>query len=218
MSNITPVPLGRPGSNPNRVLTPPCPLTLPSEPWQVSESRPSPSRGPGGAPPVTALRRTRTPRDGPRSQVSFSHGRAKSADEMHPSGDSMSILVRLRRIIARVPRGRVVTYGEVARLAGFSRAARLTVWALQGAEGLPWHRVVAAGGRIALSGPEGDEQRERLRSEGVTFREGRVRMDRHAWPPAVSVRPTRSEKGPPPVARVAKPPRSRTRRTLGRLP
>lgn len=101
----------------------------------------------------------------------------------------MSTLSRLRRVIARVPRGRVITYGQVAAAAGFPGAARLTVRALHGAEGLPWHRVVAAGGRIALPGPEGREQRLRLAVEGVTFRGGRVRIDLHGWTPRAPRRP-----------------------------
>lgn len=92
-------------------------------------------------------------------------------------------LARLRELIARVPRGKVITYGQVAAAAGFSGGARLTVWALRTAEGLPWHRVVSAGGRIGLSGEEGREQRLRLEMEGVTFRRGRVRMDLHTWTP-----------------------------------
>ena len=95
----------------------------------------------------------------------------------------MSTLLRLRRVVADVPRGKVITYGQVAEAAGFPRGARLTVWALQGGDGLPWHRVVAAGGRIALPGAEGREQRLGLRMEGVTFRGGRVRMDLHNWTP-----------------------------------
>jgi len=86
-------------------------------------------------------------------------------------------------VIADVPRGNVVTYGQVAELAGFPGAARLTVRALYGTDGLPWHRVVAAGGRIALTGEDGVEQRLRLEMEGVKFRGGRVRMDLHNWTP-----------------------------------
>lgn len=104
--------------------------------------------------------------------------------------EAVPTLGRIRRVIAQVPRGRVATYGQVAELAGFPRAARLTVWALQRSEGLAWHRIVAVGGRIALAGGEGDEQRWRLRREGVTFRGGRVRMDRHAWKPRRARRPT----------------------------
>jgi methylated-DNA-protein-cysteine methyltransferase related protein len=77
----------------------------------------------------------------------------------------------------------VITYGQAAEAAGFPRGARLTVWALHHAGGLPWHRVVAARGRIALPGAEGREQRLRLELEGVTFRGGHVRMELHAWAP-----------------------------------
>ncbi|MGI0071164.1 MAG: MGMT family protein [Thermoplasmata archaeon] len=110
----------------------------------------------------------------------------------------MASLARLRAVIARVPRGRVITYGQVAATAGFPGAARLTVRALYGAEGLPWHRVVAAGGRIALPGEEGREQRLRLEIEGVTFRGGRVRLDVHGWNP----RPRRTRRAPPPAVRT----------------
>lgn len=77
----------------------------------------------------------------------------------------------------------MITYGQVAAAAGFPGAARLTVRALYGEVGLPWHRVVAAGGKIALTGDDGREQRLRLSMEGVTFRGGRVRMDLHGWVP-----------------------------------
>jgi methylated-DNA-protein-cysteine methyltransferase related protein len=95
----------------------------------------------------------------------------------------MSTLSLLRNVIARVPRGKVITYGQVAAAAGFPGGARLTVRALQGESGVPWHRVVGAGGRIALPGEEGREQRFRLEIEGVTFRGGRVRMEVHNWTP-----------------------------------
>lgn len=103
-----------------------------------------------------------------------------------PEGCGMSKLTLLRAVIARVPRGKVITYGQVAEAAGFPGGARLTVRALYGAEGLPWHRVVGSGGRISLPGEEGREQRVRLKMEGVTFRGSRVRMDLHAWTPRAS--------------------------------
>lgn len=95
----------------------------------------------------------------------------------------MSTLARFRDVIGRVPRGKVITYGQVAEAAGFPQAARVAVWALHRFDELPWHRVVAAGGRIALQGEEGREQRLRLEVEGVSFRGGRVRMDLHNWTP-----------------------------------
>ncbi|MGC2359886.1 MAG: MGMT family protein [Thermoplasmata archaeon] len=95
----------------------------------------------------------------------------------------MASLGLFRAVIARVPRGKVITYGQVAAAAGFPRSARVTVLALQAATGLPWHRVVGAGGRIALHGEDGQEQRLRLEMEGVKFRGGRVRMELHGWTP-----------------------------------
>lgn len=84
---------------------------------------------------------------------------------------------RIRSQILRIPRGKVATYGSVARAAGFPGAARQVVWALRRAQALPWHRVLAAGGRIALPGEAGFEQRLRLESEGVTFNGSRVDMN-----------------------------------------
>ena len=86
---------------------------------------------------------------------------------------------RIRATILNIPRGKVSTYGAVARAAGFPGAARQVVWALNKSHGLPWHRVVAAGGRIALPGEAGMEQRFRLQSEGVQFSGSRVRMKEH---------------------------------------
>ena len=90
------------------------------------------------------------------------------------------MFARIHRVIARIPRGKVATYGSVARAAGFPGAARQVVWALRNTEGrLPWHRVVGAGGRILLPGEAGLEQRIRLEAEGVRFRAGRVALDAH---------------------------------------
>lgn len=122
----------------------------------------------------------------------------------------MAALIRIQNVIARVPRGRVITYGQAAAAAGFPGAARLTVWALHSGEGLPWHRVVAAGGRIALPDEEGREQRLRLEMEGVTFRNGRVRMDLHNWAPKPK-EGRRSSAIPPPVKESTDPPPSRFR-------
>lgn len=88
---------------------------------------------------------------------------------------------RIRATIAKIPRGKVSTYGAVARASGFPGAARQVVWALQKAYGIPWHRVVAAGGRIALPGEAGMEQRFRLEAEGVLFSGSRVRMAEHEF-------------------------------------
>ena len=89
------------------------------------------------------------------------------------------MLATIRDTVRQIPRGKVASYGEVARAAGFPGRARQVVWALQAARGLPWHRVVGAGGKILLPGENGLEQRLRLESEGVAFRGGRVWMEKH---------------------------------------
>ncbi len=88
----------------------------------------------------------------------------------------------IHAVIRKIPRGKVATYGAVAKAAGFEGAARQVVWALRGTDGrLPWHRVLGAGGKILLPGASGADQRLRLEAEGVKFRGGRVDMDRHAF-------------------------------------
>ena len=90
---------------------------------------------------------------------------------------------KFHKVIAKIPKGKVATYGQVARVAGFPGAARQVVWALQGAgeKGLPWHRVVGAGGKILLADHSGMEQRMRLEMEGVKFNGARVHMKACAW-------------------------------------
>jgi methylated-DNA-protein-cysteine methyltransferase-like protein len=84
--------------------------------------------------------------------------------------------------IWKIPRGKVATYGEVARAAGFPRHARQVAWALRAAHGaIPWHRVVGAGGEIKLRGHPGMEQRLRLENEGVAFRGRRIHMRLHEF-------------------------------------
>ena len=86
----------------------------------------------------------------------------------------------------RVPRGTVSTYGDIAGALRPPCNPRLVGWALRQAPpglSLPWHRILAAGGRIALPGTNGLDQRLRLESEGVTFSGKRVRLKMHRWKP-----------------------------------
>jgi methylated-DNA-protein-cysteine methyltransferase-like protein len=95
--------------------------------------------------------------------------------------------------IRRIPKGKVSTYGAVARAAGFEGAARQVAWALHGCgPDVPWQRVVGAQGKILLTGAPALEQRLRLRTEGVTFRGDRVAMDRHEHRFSASKRHDRS--------------------------
>src|SRR5438477_10205261 len=88
------------------------------------------------------------------------------------------MLEKIRAKVRQIPRGKVSTYGDVARAAGFPGSARQVVWALRrSGPGLPWHRVIGAGGRIRLPGEAGLEQRTRLSAEGVRFQRERIDMD-----------------------------------------
>ncbi|MBK5002229.1 MGMT family protein [Pseudomonas sp. S31] len=94
----------------------------------------------------------------------------------------------LYSVLGQVPAGKVVSYGQLAELAGLGRAARWvgrTLSQLPADTRLPWHRVLGAGGRLslALGTPGGDEQRARLRAEGVNVANNRVDMTRHGWRP-----------------------------------
>ena len=107
--------------------------------------------------------------------------RHKSVPEHNPA------LQDIWHVIAAIPRGRVSTYGNVARAAGLPGRARMTAYALRMAPAelaLPWHRVLGAGGRIVF--PAGtkqfNEQARRLRSEGLKVTDGKV--------PAAVMRPS----------------------------
>ncbi|HTK32863.1 MAG TPA: MGMT family protein [Candidatus Saccharimonadaceae bacterium] len=95
---------------------------------------------------------------------------------------------RIYAVVRRIPRGRVATYGRVAALAGLPRAPRVAgyaLYALPAGSPLPWHRVVAAGGRLSVARVSPDSaltQRLRLEREGVAFdARGRVVLAAHEW-------------------------------------
>jgi methylated-DNA-protein-cysteine methyltransferase-like protein len=93
-------------------------------------------------------------------------------------GDKRTRVVKCIRVL---PRGTVSSYGAIAKAAGWPGSARQVVRILQQTRGLPWHRVVGAGGAIKLGGENAAEQRFRLRMEGVGFRGMRVDMKRHEY-------------------------------------
>ena len=84
-----------------------------------------------------------------------------------------------RRIIRSVPKGKVSTYGKVAAAAGYPLYHRAVARLLRKAplHGLPWQRIVGAGGEIKLKDEAAAEQRLRLSIEGVKFRGKRVNME-----------------------------------------
>jgi methylated-DNA-protein-cysteine methyltransferase-like protein len=76
--------------------------------------------------------------------------------------------------IRKVPRGRVSTYGAIAKAAGYPRCSRHVGRVLKQVGGLPWQRIVGSGGRISLRGEYALEQRFLLQAEGVRFKGRRV--------------------------------------------
>ncbi len=72
-------------------------------------------------------------------------------------------------LIRQIPRGRVTTYGAVAKAAGYPRSARYVARVLNQVRGLPWQRVLGSGGSISLPGELGMEQRFLLQAENVNF-------------------------------------------------
>lgn len=87
-------------------------------------------------------------------------------------------------LVRRIPKGRVITYGQLARatrLPGGARAAGRAMAATPRGQAIPWHRVVAAGGRIAIREPFASLQRRLLESEGVRFVERRAALAEHLW-------------------------------------
>ncbi|MEZ5562688.1 MAG: methylated-DNA--[protein]-cysteine S-methyltransferase [Gammaproteobacteria bacterium] len=92
------------------------------------------------------------------------------------------------RVIAAIPRGQVASYGQIAALAGLPRGARQVARALRHAPkelGLPWHRVLAVNGRIAIPASSAGyrAQISRLRAEGIVVNAGRVDMRAYRWVP-----------------------------------
>ncbi len=89
-------------------------------------------------------------------------------------------------VVARVPYGKVVTYGQVATLAGYPGRARQVGYALAGMPeewDLPWHRVINAQGKV--SPRTGNKfhlmQYDMLAAEGVVFSAERIDLKRFRW-------------------------------------
>ena len=95
---------------------------------------------------------------------------------------------RIYAVLAAIPTGTVVTYGQVAELAGLPRAARLvgrTLSKLPGDSSLPWHRVINASGSISLpeDSPGFEQQKKRLQEEDVVVTGGRISLKQFRWQP-----------------------------------
>jgi len=90
------------------------------------------------------------------------------------------------QLVQRIPRGKVLTYGALAkalRLPGGARTAGRAMASTPSGRGIPWHRVVGERGKILIRGPYAMLQKKLLESEGVKLIESRVQLNLHAWKP-----------------------------------
>ena len=105
--------------------------------------------------------------------------------EKRPPRDEM--FARIYELVRRVPRGRVVTYGQIAAMIGFPRHSRMVGRALRSLpekSNVPWQRVLNAGGTISrrTGGDSHELQRLLLEAEGIVFnRNGRIPLERYRW-------------------------------------
>ena len=88
------------------------------------------------------------------------------------------------RLVKQIPRGRVLSYGALAkilRLRGGARSAGRAMAASPSGKGVPWHRVLGAGGKILIREPYAGLQRQLLESEGVAVVGSRIDLKLHLW-------------------------------------
>ena len=94
---------------------------------------------------------------------------------------------RVYKVVSKIPEGKIATYGQIARLIGEPRSARIVGWAMKAAPrelNLPCHRVVNRLGEMAPGYAFGSPeiQRDILISEGITFKEdGCIDIKKHLW-------------------------------------
>ena len=101
------------------------------------------------------------------------------------------------RFVKGIPRGRVMTYGQLARalkLPGGARTAGRAMAGCPSGRGIPWQRVLGAGGRLLIREPLASLQRKLLAAEGVHFIGFRVDMKRCGWTPAKTSRKRNTDK------------------------
>lgn len=108
--------------------------------------------------------------------------------------EELSAYEKIWQTVSRIPYGRVATYGQIARLAGLGKRARMVGYALHRTPEhctIPWHRVINAQGRISFP-PDSDQyrrQRERLVAEDIAFVAERVDLKRYRWRPGIEEAP-----------------------------
>jgi methylated-DNA-protein-cysteine methyltransferase related protein len=93
---------------------------------------------------------------------------------------------RVYRVVKQIPRGRVTTYGAVAKAIHEPGGARVVGYAMSATpagRGIPWHRVLSAGGKIRMPEPHASKQRRLLASEGIEVGLHSIDMKIYGWEP-----------------------------------
>lgn len=101
------------------------------------------------------------------------------------------------RLVKQIPRGRVLTYGALAkalRLRGGARSAGRAMAACPSGKGIPWHRVIGERGKILIREPYASLQRKLLETEGVAVAESRVDLKRHLWKQPAKPKPKQASR------------------------
>lgn len=101
------------------------------------------------------------------------------------------------RVVKQIPRGRVLSYGALAkflRLQGGARSAGRAMAATPSGKGIPWHRVLGKNGKLLIREPYASLQKTLLESEGVEVIESRVNLKRHLWAPPGRAKKSLKEK------------------------
>ena len=99
-------------------------------------------------------------------------------------------------VVKQIPRGRVTTYGALAKalkLRGGARTAGRAMAATPSGKGIPWHRVVGDRGKLLIPEPYGSLQRKMLQSEGVQLLEFRVDLKKYLWTPSKAAKSAAKE-------------------------
>ncbi|MDW6003565.1 MGMT family protein [Vibrio mangrovi] len=106
---------------------------------------------------------------------------------MTQSHDKKQFLAQIFTVIHQIPAGKVSTYGDIARMAGYPGYARHVGKALSQLPRnttLPWFRVINSKGEISLSGPDFDRQRSHLVADGIQMSiTGKISLRRYRWIP-----------------------------------
>ena len=88
-------------------------------------------------------------------------------------------------LIQNIPKGKVLTYGIIASLAGNPKGARQVSWLLHSSSNkysLPWHRVINSKGTISLKSEEDYiHQKSLLESEGIVFIKNKILLNKYLW-------------------------------------